>query len=226
MVKANNFHHFAISTADTKRQLEFFTEVVGLELIALFPMHNVEGAFHSFLKLNDKACLSFVQLPQNSGIEPIDSITYAGKEGEGAPGSIQHLALSVDNEQDLLNMRDRLRTRGVHVFGPLDHGTMRSIYFTGPDHLSLEISTWVKEVVPEAWIDPSVVQALNISDEELARFKAPTAYEGEGGTVVQPPLDPTKHHAVFEHEMLKTVLEMPDEEVFEKLSTPEPPVSV
>ena len=123
-------------------------------------------------------------------------------------------------------MRDRLRTRGVPVFGPLDHGTMKSIYFTGPDHLSLEISTWVQEVVPEAWIDPTVVQALNISDEELARFKAPTPYEGDGGIVAQPQLAPIKHHAVFEREMLKTVLEMPDDEVFEKLSTPEPPVSV
>ena len=226
MVKANNFHHFAISTADTKQQLEFFTEVVGLELIALFPMHNVKGAFHSFLKLNDKACLSFVQIPKNEEIESVEGVPYAGTAGEGAPGSIQHLALNVDSEQELLNMRDRLRTRGVHVFGPLDHGTMKSIYFTGPDHLSLEISTWVQEVVPEAWIDPNVVQALNISDEELARFKAPTAYEGEGGSVGQPPLDPIKHHALFEHKSLKTVLEMPDEEVFAKLSTPEPPVSI
>ena len=77
MVKANDFHHFAISTADTKQQLEFFTDVVGLELIALFPMHNVEGAFHSFLKLNDKACLSFVQVHKNVDIEPLESITFA-----------------------------------------------------------------------------------------------------------------------------------------------------
>ena len=122
-------------------------------------------------------------------------------------------------------MRDRLRTRGVPVFGPLDHGIMRSIYFSGPEHLSLEISTWVQTVAPEAWIDPRVVQVLDISDEELARFKAPTPYEGEGGTVSQPKLDPIKHHGVFEHETLKTVLEMPDEEVFDKLSTPDPPVS-
>ncbi|MEM9218092.1 MAG: hypothetical protein AAGD25_27590 [Cyanobacteria bacterium P01_F01_bin.150] len=46
------------------------------------------------------------------------------------------------------------------------------------------------------------------------------------GTVSQPPLDPIKHHAVVEYKILKTVLEMPDEEVFETLSTPEPPVSI
>ncbi|MEM6839680.1 MAG: VOC family protein [Cyanobacteria bacterium P01_C01_bin.120] len=226
MVKANDFHHFAISTADTKRQLEFFTDVVGLELIALFPMHNVKDAFHSFLKLNDKACLSFVQIPANAEIEPIAGVTFAGKVGEGAPGSIQHLALNVDSEEDLLNMRDRLRTKGVPVIGPLDHGIMRSIYFAGPDYLSLEISTWTEDVVPEAWIDPNIVQALNISDEELARFKAPSLYGGARGTAVQPQLDPIKHHALFEHEKLKAVVQMSDKDVFEKLSTPEPPVSV
>ena len=225
MVKANNFHHLAISTADTKKQLEFFSDVLGLELVALFPMHNVEGAIHCFLKLNDKACLSFVQLSQNADIEPLAGVTYAGNSGEGAPGSIQHLALNVDSEQELLNMRDRIRSKGLHVFGPLDHGIMRSIYFSGPDHLSLEISTWVREVIPDAWIDPEMVKALNISEEELVRLRNPAPYKGEGGTVAQPPVDPIKHHALFENQKLKAVIEMSDKEVFEKLSTPDDPVS-
>jgi len=226
VVKANNFHHFAISTADTKKQLKFFSDVVGLELIALFPMHNIKGAFHCFLKLNDKACLSFVQLPQNADIEPIAGVTYAGNAGEGAPGSIQHLALNVDSELDLLNMRDRVRSKGFHVIGPLDHGIMRSIYFSGPDHLSLEISTWIREVIPDAWIDPKVVKALEISDAELARFRNPAPYKGEGGAVDQPPVDPIEHHALFEDEVSKVAIEMSDEAVFEKLSTPNDPVEL
>ena len=225
MVKANNFHHLAISTADTKRQLEFFSDVLGLELVALFPMHNVEGAFHCFLKLNDKACMSFVQLDQNANIESVAGVTYAGNGGEGAPGSIQHLALNVDSEQELLNMRDRIRSKGIHVFGPLDHGIMRSIYFGGPDNLSLEISTWSREVVPDAWIDPEVVKALKISEEELACLRNPAPYKGEGGAVVQPAVDPIKHRTLFENQKLKAVIEMSDQEVFEKLSTPNDPVS-
>ena len=226
MVKANSFHHLAISTADTKRQLEFFSDVLGLELVALFPMHNVKGAFHCFLKLNDKACLSFVQLAQNADIEPIAGVTYAGHAGEGAPGSIQHLALNVDSEEELLNMRDRIRSRGIHVFGPLDHGIMRSIYFAGPDNLSLEISTWMRAVIPDAWIDPKVVKALDISDKELACLRNPAPYKGEGGTVPQPKIDPIEHHALFENEVLKTVMEMPDKDVFEQLSTPNDPVAL
>ena len=226
MTKANSFHHFAISTADTKRQIEFFTEAVGLELIALFPMHNIKGAFHSFLKLNDKACLSFVQLPQNAAIEAIPGVTFAGQAGEGAPGSIQHLALNVDDEEELLSMRDRLRSKGIPVLGPLDHGIMRSIYFAAPDNLSMEISTWARKLVPEAWIDPDIVKALDISEEELSRFKAPADYKDQGGTVKQPSLDPIKHHAVFEHQALKTVLEMSDDEVWNQLSTPNDPVQL
>ena len=226
MVKANNFHHLAISTADTKRQLEFFSDVLGLELIALFPMHNVEGAFHCFLKLNEKSCMSFVQLEQNANIETVEGVTYVGSAGQSAPGTIQHFALNVDSELELLNMRDRIRSKGFHVFGPLDHGIMRSIYFSGPDNLSLEISTWVREVVPDAWIDPEVVKSLNISDEELTRLRNPAPYKGEGGAVAQPPVDPIKNRNLFENKKLKAVIEMSDKDVFEKLSTPNDPVAL
>ena len=39
----NGVHHLAISTADVKQQLEFFTDVLGTELKALYWMHGVEA---------------------------------------------------------------------------------------------------------------------------------------------------------------------------------------
>ena len=50
---ANGVHHLAICTADIKRQIEFFTDVLGAELKALYWMHGVEGAWHGFLRLNE-----------------------------------------------------------------------------------------------------------------------------------------------------------------------------
>ena len=38
---ASGVHHLAISTADMKSQLTFFTDVLGAELKALYWMHNV-----------------------------------------------------------------------------------------------------------------------------------------------------------------------------------------
>lgn len=225
MLKANGINHLPISTADTKEQIDFFTDVLGAELIALFPMHGSEGARHSFLKLSDSCCLSFVEFPENANIEPQAGVTYPGDIGESAPGTLQHLALNVDSIEDLLNMRDRLRSKGIYVTGPLDHGMMRSIYFQGPEHLSLEIATYQGSVNPKAWIDPETVKAVGISEEELARFKSPEPYEGRGGAIAQPAVDPSRQ-ALFDSGVLKASIGMSDEEVFSKMSTPKPPVSI
>ena len=52
-------HHLAISTADIKAQIEFFTQVLGAELVALYWMHGVD-AWHAFVELNDTCSVAFV----------------------------------------------------------------------------------------------------------------------------------------------------------------------
>ena len=61
MTKPNGLHHLAISTGDIKRQIAFFSDVLGMELVALYWMHGVQGAWHGFMKLNDRASIAFVQ---------------------------------------------------------------------------------------------------------------------------------------------------------------------
>ena len=78
MPKANDLHHLAISTADIKTQIEFFSDVLGMELVALYWMHGVDGCFHAFLKLHDTASVAFVQTPDNHKIEPQIGVSHAG----------------------------------------------------------------------------------------------------------------------------------------------------
>jgi catechol 2,3-dioxygenase-like lactoylglutathione lyase family enzyme len=54
-----------------------------------------------------------------------------------AGGEMQHLAFHVENEGELLAMRDRIRSRGVHAIEPIDHGMRQSFYVAGPEDLSL-----------------------------------------------------------------------------------------
>ena len=68
------------------------------------------------------------------------------------------MAFNVDTLDDLYAMRDRIRDRGVPVIGPIDHGMCHSIYFAGPEGLSLEIACG-GAIDERAWIDPEV-QAL------------------------------------------------------------------
>jgi catechol 2,3-dioxygenase-like lactoylglutathione lyase family enzyme len=225
---ASGIHHLAITTADMKAQLSFFCDVLGAELKALYWMHGVPGAQHGFVKLNDASYVAFVSMPAIADIEPQLGVTHAGSgTGVCAPGTMQHVALNVDSLDDLLALRDRIRDRGVDVFGPLDHGMCHSIYFAGPEGLALEIATSEVGIDDRAWIDPEVVALCGIDGDELAAMRAPAPYADHGGAVVNPPLDPTKPHlAMGTPESYAKLMALPDEVVTAKLSEPDPPVAV
>ena len=36
MIRCNGVHHLAVSTADIRAQIEYFTGVLGMELVALY----------------------------------------------------------------------------------------------------------------------------------------------------------------------------------------------
>ena len=225
--RPNGVHHLALCTADIRQQIAFFTDVLGMELVALYWMHGVKGAWHGFLKLNDHCSIAFVQSPQIAAIAPVLGVSHSGNAGApSAPGTLQHLALNVDDDAALLALRDRIRSRGVNVIGPIDPGCCLSIYFAGLEGLTLEISTSREPIDARAWIDPEVVALAGISPEELARFREPAAYAGEGGAVPQPPIDPARPHMHYPPEAYRRMLAMPDAEFTATRSQTEPPVKV
>ena len=227
MTKPNALHHLALSTGDIKGQIAFFSDVLGMELMALYWMHGAEKTVHGFLKLNDRCAVAFVQTPHNKDIERVIGVTHPGTAlNSSAPGTMQHLALNVDCEDDLLNMRDRIRSRGINVVGPMDHGFCKSIYFAGPEDLSLEISTYTGALDPEAWVDPEVMEFTGVSAAELAAFKQPARFDGQGGAIPQPTYDPAKPHPHFPPEMYRNILAMPDAVFTEVTREAEPPVKL
>ena len=215
----NGVHHLALNTGNMKAQLEFFTDVLGAELKALYWMHGTNGYFHGFLKLNDLSYVAFVQAPQ--GAEPAGEPPTVPQAA-----AINHVAFSVASERDLLAMRDRIRDRGIVVIGPIDHGFCKSIYFGGPEGLRLELSTNEEGIDERAWIDPDVVEKCKIDARELARYLAPDLYRDRGGTVPQPELRPDKPRPMWRGEALHRALLMSDEEVTRTMSEPTPPVRV
>jgi catechol 2,3-dioxygenase-like lactoylglutathione lyase family enzyme len=227
MTKPNALHHLALSTGDIKTQIAFFSDVLGMELMALYWMHGAEKTVHGFLKLNDRCAVAFVQTPDNKTIERIIGVTHPGTAlASSAPGTLQHLALNVDSELELLNMRDRIRSRGINVVGPMDHGFCQSIYFAGPEDLSLEISTYTGDLDPEAWVDPEVMAFTDVSPAELALFKQPARFEGQGGAIPQPAYDPAKPHPHFPPDMYQNILAMPDAVFTQVTREADPPVKV
>lgn len=228
MTSPNGVHHLAIATSDIKSQIDFFNDVLGFELVALYWMHGVEGAWHGFMKLNDTCSIAFVETPEIKQIDRTLGVTHAGSGGGlCAGGTMQHLALNVDTLEDLLVMRDRIRSRGLTIFGPLDHGLCHSIYFAGPEDLSLEIATSAKPIDGRAWIDPEVVGLAGISPDELERYRSPGAYERPKSPVPQPPFDANvPWQRGFPQEVYEAIISMPDQVVTKNLSENTPPVLV
>lgn len=227
MNKIQGLHHLAITTADIKKQIEFFTDKLGMELVALYWMHGVKNTFHGFLRLNDESSIAFVQNPEIGKIPSKLGVTHAGNPAANcAPGTTQHIALRVGDDRELMALKDRLRAKGVPVLGPLDHGFCKSIYFAGPENLSLELSYSTEPINAEAWIDPEVVELVGIDADELARFKQSSGYVDRGGAVPQPGPDaPGPHMSNYPPGVYEGILAMSDAEM---LATSEnrPPVEV
>ena len=220
----NGVHHLAICTKDIKQQIEFFTQVVGMELEALYWMHGVENTFHGFVKLSNSSSLAFVQHPDVAKIQPIKGVSHAGHTTQNvAPGAMQHLALNVDTEADLYAIRDRVRSHGHWIMGPIDHGFCKSIYLAAPEGIMLEFSTSEGNAIDaEAWIDPEVMALAGINAEEVERYKHPATFESKGGRVPQPKPDPSK--PLMDHPPNDRIWTMSDEDVLRKMSETTPPV--
>jgi len=226
MGQLNGVHHIALMTANVKEQIEFFSDVLGMKLKALYWMHNVDGYFHAFMELNDSCSVAFVQSPQVADIGHEFGVTHAGNPTQPcSAGVMQHLAFNCDTDEELYNMRDRIRAKGVRVLGPLDHGFCKSIYFGGPENLVLEVSTSNGVGINEnAWIDPEVVSLNGISAEELERYKDPEGFDRVGEPVAQPAAGTGRPEYQNMDPGFAAAFDLPDEVVTSEMSESTPPV--
>lgn len=225
-LKPRGVNHLALSTTDMKRQLSFWCDALGLPLKALYWMHGVAGAYHGFVELAPDSYIAFVQHPDNTKEVEFGVSHSDGSGGAIRGGTMQHVAFHVDTLDEVLEMRDRLRSRGVQVFGPLDHGFIKSIYFEGPEGLNLEVACGA-DIDERAWIDPEVTGLCGITEAELALLKDPAGFERPADAVPQPTEPhPENIRAERDPEGYAKVAALPDAFVWERLSETTPPVKV
>jgi catechol 2,3-dioxygenase-like lactoylglutathione lyase family enzyme len=221
----NGVNHLALSTADMKGQLTFFAEVLGCPTRALYWMHGVPNTFHGFVELADDSYIAFVQAPGNP-TEPIWGVTHSGNAGDPVTaGTMQHLALNVESIDDVLTMRDRIRSHGIQVLGPLDHGMIQSIYFAGPEGLSLEVCTG-RDIDERQWIDPEVQGLCGISAEEMQGLTHPSGFDRPDRPIAQPAYDESVANMHYPAPVREAIMGMPDADVWNRLSEPNPPISL
>jgi catechol 2,3-dioxygenase-like lactoylglutathione lyase family enzyme len=221
----NGVNHLALSTADMKAQLTFFAEVLGCPTRALYWMHGVANTFHGFVELSGDSYIAFVQAPGNP-TEPQWGVTHSGNAGDPVTaGTMQHVAFNVDSIDEVLTMRDRIRSHGIQVLGPLDHGMIQSIYFAGPEGLSLEVCTG-HDIDERQWIDPEVQGLCGISPDELERLTNPAGFERPDEAVAQPTFDESLPNMHYPPAVRTAIMGMADADVWTRLSESTPPVAL
>jgi len=71
---------------------------------------------------------------------------------------LDHISFDVPDEHALETLRKRLLAAGSEVTEVVDHGFIRSVYFTDPNGIALEASWWVVDATgrPSDYTDGAV----------------------------------------------------------------------
>jgi catechol 2,3-dioxygenase len=120
--------HVAIRVRDLEVAKRFYGDILGMKLGMEIPG---QGLFFRFNNYHHDLAV----FKAREGAEPA-SKNHAG---------IAHIALVADGFETVLAMYRRLREHGVPVVRTIDHGATKSVYFTDPDGIELEIYCEVPE---------------------------------------------------------------------------------
>ena len=140
--------HLALVTPDMDATVRFYAGVLGMPLV----MTLMAGPMRHYF------------------FEIADAETFRKGAGSGAPYPVQldHISFNVADEDALNVLRARIAAAGSGVTEIVEHGVMRSIYFTDPNGIALEASYWVVDGTERAFdptdtsrfLDPNPVPAI------------------------------------------------------------------
>ena len=141
------FHHVAITTKDTKATHEFYSKVMGFELVrvekALPDKHS--WAKHFFYDTGNGEMLAIWEIHDDSLNQ--DHPTSISK-GLGLPVWSNHIAFRLDTLDDLQNTIDQINRHGIGVT-EINHGWCTSIYLNDPNAIMVEFCVTTSEFTEE-----------------------------------------------------------------------------
>jgi catechol 2,3-dioxygenase-like lactoylglutathione lyase family enzyme len=129
-------NHLALITPDMDATVRFYHGVLGARLVA----HLGNEAFrHYFFEFGPENTVAFFEYKN------IELDTFAKPAGVPDPRAVQfdHLSFNLPDEEALVALQARLKAAGCEATDVVDHGFIRSIYFTDPSGIALEATYWV-----------------------------------------------------------------------------------
>jgi catechol 2,3-dioxygenase-like lactoylglutathione lyase family enzyme len=128
-------HHLALVTPDMDSTVRFWHGVLDARLISTIGTPTFRHYFFEVGPGNSVAFFEYTGQHLASYSKP------AGVPYEKAP-QFDHLSINLPDEDALLRLRDRLKSHGCEVTDVIDHGFLRSIYFSDNNGIALEASWW------------------------------------------------------------------------------------
>jgi catechol 2,3-dioxygenase-like lactoylglutathione lyase family enzyme len=132
-------NHYARVTHDVGATADFYSRILGMEIASTIMDDQVPSTgdafpyFHIFFRMGDGSTMAFFECAD---------LPAAAVATHPAYGVFDHIALQVDDGEQLARWKQWLVSQGVEVLGPVDHkGLIQSIYFHDPNGYRLELTT-------------------------------------------------------------------------------------
>ncbi len=155
-------NHLALVSSDMAKTVDFYSGVLGMALTKTIELPG--GGQHFFFDCGNGNSLAFFWFPHApAGVPGVSAPAHRPDRGDivSAHGSMNHVAFAVDAD-DIDACVAALRDAGVDCTEVWNHDDsdrgvsrdinegvfVRSVYFTDPDGISLEIAAWTRELGP------------------------------------------------------------------------------
>lgn len=151
MSRYTGIHHLALITDNMDKTIRFWRDLLGMRMLAA----TGDGRNRQyFFEISPNNILSFFEWPE--AVNPEEKV-----HGEPTPEPLgfDHVAIGVEDDEALLEVRKTLKGAGVRVSQVVDHGYFHSIYAFDPNGIPIEFCTDVRE--------KSLRDILRMSDRNL-----------------------------------------------------------
>lgn len=129
-------HHIALITDDMDKTIRFWRDLLGMRMLAA----TGDGRNKQyFFEICENAIISFFEWPE--AVNPEEKLHGEPTEH---PQAFDHVAIGVENNKALEEMKARLESAGFWVSPVVDHEFIHSIYSFDPNNIPIEFTTEVK----------------------------------------------------------------------------------
>jgi len=159
-------HHYAYRCRDAEETRHFYEDILGLPLTHVIRMDHVPSTgeycpyVHVFFQMGDGSYIAFFDLGDNLKPDP----------SPNTPAWVNHLALEMETEEELVAAKKRLEDAGIQVLGITDHHIIHSIYFFDPNGIRLELTVKAIEEEEMKRLGSNARQQLDSWTVEKAGF--------------------------------------------------------